>query len=76
MTGHDTVRALGAGGAWVSRGSEHVEAWQRASLSAAGAAQWLALRLQAAAAAVVAAAALLAVLQRTLHAADPGEYRV
>ncbi|KAJ8730790.1 hypothetical protein PYW08_002203 [Mythimna loreyi] len=72
LDGHDTVRAMGVSGAWVSRGSEQVEAWQRAALSAAGAAQWLALRLQAASAAVVAAAALLAVLQRTLHAADPG----
>ncbi|KAH9632342.1 hypothetical protein HF086_010267 [Spodoptera exigua] len=55
----------------MSRGAELVEAWQRAALGAAAAAQWLALRLQAAAAAVVAAAALLAVLQRTMHAADP-----
>ncbi|XP_026732381.1 ABC transporter C family member 13 [Trichoplusia ni] len=72
LDGLDTVRALGAGGAWAGRGAELVEAWQRAALSAAAAAQWLALRLQAAAAAAVAAAALLAVLQRTLHAADPG----
>nr|XP_049696505.1 uncharacterized protein LOC110371605 [Helicoverpa armigera] len=72
LEGADTVRALGAGGAWSARGAELVEAWQRAALSAAAAQQWLALRLQAAAAAVVAGAALLAVLQRALHAADPG----
>lgn len=72
-TGQQTVRALGAGGAWCARGAELVEAWQRAALGAGAAAAWLALRLQAAAAAVVAAAALLAVLQRTMHAADPGQ---
>ncbi|XP_035433428.2 uncharacterized protein LOC118264894 isoform X1 [Spodoptera frugiperda] len=72
LDGQQTVRALGAGGAWCARGAELVEAWQRAALGAGAAAAWLALRLQAAAAAVVAAAALLAVLQRTVHAADPG----
>lgn len=67
-----TIRALGAGGRWAARGEEAVERWQRAALCAGGAAQWLALRLQATAAAVLAAAAALAVLQRATHAADPG----
>lgn len=66
------VRALGAGARWGERGEAECEGWQRAALCGAAAAQWLALRLQAAAAAAVAAAALVAVLQRATHAADPG----
>ncbi|CAH2076394.1 unnamed protein product, partial [Iphiclides podalirius] len=72
LEGLTTIRALDAGGRWAERGDELVEVWQRAALCGAAAAQWLALRLQAAAGAAVAAAALLAVLQRALHAADPG----
>ncbi|XP_013179394.1 PREDICTED: multidrug resistance-associated protein 7 [Papilio xuthus] len=72
LEGLTVVRALGACGRWGERGEELCEGWQRAALCGAAAAQWLALRLQAAAAATVAAAALIAVLQRATHAADPG----
>ncbi|XP_068632456.1 ATP-binding cassette sub-family C member 10 [Battus philenor] len=72
LEGLRTVRALGGCGRWAERGEELVEAWQRAALCGAAAGQWLALRLQATAGAAVTVAALLAVLQRTLHAADPG----
>ncbi|CAK1601027.1 unnamed protein product [Parnassius mnemosyne] len=72
LEGLTTVRALGSSERWAERGDELVETWQRTALCGAGAAQWLALRLQAAAGAAVAAAALLAVLQRATHAADPG----
>ncbi|CAG4948573.1 unnamed protein product [Colias eurytheme] len=72
LEGQTCVRGLGAGEAWCSRGEELVERWQRAALCGGAAAQWLALRLQAAAAAALAAAALLAVLQRATHAANPG----
>ncbi|XP_063822575.1 ATP-binding cassette sub-family C member 10 [Ostrinia nubilalis] len=72
LEGLTIIRAMSASGRWADAGDELVEGWQRAALCAAGAAQWLALRLQAGAAAVVAAAAALAVLQRAVHAADPG----
>ncbi|XP_045534773.1 ATP-binding cassette sub-family C member 10 [Papilio machaon] len=72
LEGLTVVRALGACGRWGERGEELCEGWQRAALCGAAAAQWLALRLQAAAAVTVAAAALIAVLQRATHAADPG----
>ncbi|XP_049867954.1 uncharacterized protein LOC126368123 [Pectinophora gossypiella] len=74
LEGLTTIRALGSdtSSRWASRGAEGVEAWQRAAMCAAAAAQWLALRLQAAAAALVAGAALLAVLQRGTPAADAG----
>ncbi|XP_023950865.1 ATP-binding cassette sub-family C member 10 [Bicyclus anynana] len=72
LEGVSSIRALGAAARWAERGEEGVERWQRAALCGAAAAQWLALRLQAAAAAAVAAAALVAVLQRATHAADPG----
>ncbi|XP_026315550.1 multidrug resistance-associated protein 7 [Hyposmocoma kahamanoa] len=72
LEGLTTVRAMGAASSWGDRGSELVEAWQRAALCASAASCWLSLRLQASSSIVVAAAALLAVLQRELHAADPG----
>ncbi|CAG9578746.1 unnamed protein product [Danaus chrysippus] len=72
LEGVSSIRALGGSSRWAARGEEAVERWQRTALCSAAAAQWLALRLQAAAAAVVAAAALLAAMQRATHAADPG----
>ncbi|XP_061703905.1 ATP-binding cassette sub-family C member 10 [Cydia pomonella] len=72
LEGLSTIRALGAPPRWAERGEELVEAWQRAALCGAAAAQWLALRLQACAGACVAAAALLAAVQRATHALDPG----
>lgn len=66
------MRAMGAASSWGDRGSELVEAWQRAALCASAASCWLSLRLQASSGIVVAAAALLAVLQREVHSADPG----
>ncbi|CAG9785699.1 unnamed protein product [Diatraea saccharalis] len=72
LDGLTTIRAMGANSRWSDIGDEYVEAWQRAALCSAAASQWLALRLQASSGCVVAVAALLAVLQRTVHAADPG----
>lgn len=73
LSGLTTIRAMGTSSRWADTGDEFVESWQRAALCSAGASQWLALRLQASAGVVVAAAALLAVLQRAVHASDPGE---
>ncbi|KAL4720610.1 hypothetical protein ACJJTC_009260 [Scirpophaga incertulas] len=72
LEGLITIRAMGASSRWAESGEEWVESWQRAALCSAAASQWLALRLQACAAAVTGTAALLAVLQRAMHASDPG----
>ncbi|RVE41407.1 hypothetical protein evm_013944 [Chilo suppressalis] len=72
LDGITTIRAMGASNRWSDIGDEYVETWQKTALCSAAASQWLALRLQASSGSVVAAAALLAVLQRAVHAADPG----